>query len=526
MRFGFDSAALSCVVHEAQEFVGGRVQRILGLDESTILLRLFRGREARLLLSADAQTFRAHFCAQKPASRETTDFIQRLRRSAGDGRIAFIRQRGLDRILEIGIDGPDGAVQLVGEFMGRHSNLILVDEQARCIAALKWVGPKQSRRPILPNRPYEPPPFPPRPEILDCDDPARLREFEGWSPGLQGLIEAGASWDELRRRWRENDWDPCLHDQFGPSPFPVQGASPRATWSMAAEPWFARKAQDDALLRAKTGLRSQLQRVLLAREAALDDLHAAADAADRAGETQREGELILAYQAMVAAGADRLDCWDYEGEPVSISLDPELTPAENAQRRFDKARRAKDRHDEVRLQAGRLTEDRTLLLRALQDLDAAESAEAVAPIRDLAEGRRWLHKTSAPKPKEERPSQGHPIRELITPGGWRLLYGTTATSNDHLTTKVARPSDWWLHVRGGPGAHVVLQTDNKPDRVQPADLRFAAEIAVRNSVAKHSGYVTVDVTLKRYVRKPRKSAPGFATYTHEKTIIVEGGKAG
>jgi predicted ribosome quality control (RQC) complex YloA/Tae2 family protein len=68
---------------------------------------------------------------------------------------------------------------------------------------------------------------------------------------------------------------------------------------------------------------------------------------------------------------------------------------------------------------------------------------------------------------------------------------------------------------------VIITTRNQPDRVQPETLRYAAKLAVMNSTSKHAGYVPVDYTLKKYVRKPRGAAKGTATYSHEKTIHVE-----
>ena len=102
-----------------------------------------------------------------------------------------------------------------------------------------------------------------------------------------------------------------------------------------------------------------------------------------------------------------------------------------------------------------------------------------------------------------------------------MLYGDNATSNDYLTTKVAKPNDYWFHVRGVTSAHVLLMTQNQPKKVQYEDMMFAAKLAVSKSVSKHSSYVAVDYTLKKYVRKPKKSAPGFVTYSQEKTLHVE-----
>ena len=68
---------------------------------------------------------------------------------------------------------------------------------------------------------------------------------------------------------------------------------------------------------------------------------------------------------------------------------------------------------------------------------------------------------------------------------------------------------------------MVISTNNKPDRVGPEALRFAAEIAVKNSPSKHAGIVAVDYTLKKHVRKSRGAPAGSALYTHEKTLHVE-----
>ena len=109
----------------------------------------------------------------------------------------------------------------------------------------------------------------------------------------------------------------------------------------------------------------------------------------------------------------------------------------------------------------------------------------------------------------------------MAPGGYRVLYGENAESNDYLTLRVAKPNDWWLHIRGSQSAHVVVQTLNQPDKVQRETLLFAAKVAVMNSPSKHAGFVPVDYTLKKYVRKPKGSKVGAAVYTHEKTLHVD-----
>jgi len=217
-----------------------------------------------------------------------------------------------------------------------------------------------------------------------------------------------------------------------------------------------------------------------------------------------------------------LEAWDFAGNPVTIPLLADLSPAENANRLFEKARKAKQGAPSVADQIARLEDDRAAIAELLARLDLAESPADVADLVAEADRRRWLfHQPPPTRTKEERPHQGHAVRELLGPQGYKILYGDNSTSNDYLTLRVAKPNDWWLHVRGGPSAHVVIQTGNQPDRVPREVILFAAQVAVRQSPQKHAGYVPVDYTLKRYVRKPKGAPPGTALYTHEKTIHVE-----
>jgi predicted ribosome quality control (RQC) complex YloA/Tae2 family protein len=105
------------------------------------------------------------------------------------------------------------------------------------------------------------------------------------------------------------------------------------------------------------------------------------------------------------------------------------------------------------------------------------------------------------------------------PGGWTVLAGRSDADNDRLSTKVARPGDWWFHVRGMPGSHVVLQGPEgaEPDR---ATLRAAAALAAWHSKAREAGVVAVSCTEARHVRKPRGAKPGTVEIRKETVLHV------
>jgi predicted ribosome quality control (RQC) complex YloA/Tae2 family protein len=103
--------------------------------------------------------------------------------------------------------------------------------------------------------------------------------------------------------------------------------------------------------------------------------------------------------------------------------------------------------------------------------------------------------------------------------GWEVLAGRTDADNDRLSLKIARPADWWFHVRSMPGSHVLLRREEggDPDR---ATLEAAAAIAAWHSKARGGGVTPVSCTQARNVSKPRGAKPGTVTIRREKILKV------
>ncbi len=112
--------------------------------------------------------------------------------------------------------------------------------------------------------------------------------------------------------------------------------------------------------------------------------------------------------------------------------------------------------------------------------------------------------------------------EYRLPGGWTVLAGKTDADNEGLSLKVARADDYWFHVHGLPGSHVVLQGPDgiKPDR---ETLKRAASIAAYHSKARSGGVVPVTCTQARNVSKPRGAPVGTVQVRREETIKVRPG---
>jgi predicted ribosome quality control (RQC) complex YloA/Tae2 family protein len=558
----FDSLNLYAVLQERDFFAGARIQDIRQPEALTIVLHLYAQRaEHRLLISADAQFARMHTISAKlPNAPTPPPFLQSLRKHLEGGIVRSMTMLGFDRIVQAEVQTREGVYRLMIELMGKHSNIILVEPTGLVRSAIKWVSPRQSEaRPIRAGEPYRLPPTRVeglRNQLALSDDDwraliAQMGEPRDWQAHIEGLSRFTA--DELEavyraggvdgvvawaRRLREGAWQPVLirdpqtHRALGAYPlpslrFPDSGQHARTSVSLAWEQAFRERIQGARADALRQSLLPSLRRALQARERALADLQRALHESQDADRWQLYGELILAFGHDLPAGATTLHAPDYtqpDAPEVAISIDSTKTLAENAERYFHKARRARESRAELHARRERLADEANALRYALFQAEQAADPDALQQLHADAKAHGWLRETTTLSPAkraEKDPFDGHKIRTHLSPDGYQVLVGENAAANDFLLTRIAKPNDWWLHVRTGTGAHVIIRTENQPHRVPRSTLEFAARLAAQHSADKHARVVEVDYTLRKYVRKPKGAPPGFALYTHEKTLRVE-----
>lgn len=535
MRIPFDSLTLAAVVSELRSLVGYRVQQASQPDDTTLVLSFYgQGGEARLLLSWHAEFARMHLTFRKPRNAsQPPGFLQAVRAHLVGGRLESVEQQGFDRLARLAINGPKGRRFLVLEAMGKHSNLVLLDDGGRILSCGKVVGRSKSRRPVIPGHPYAPPPFASRPSLLESSDPSELREREGASPFLLRWIHAHPAGFEAAMAEVRAAAGGAARAYLSPG----HGAYPlnpgtlgletfeRPSISVALDQHYTAHLAKVSFEQARSSLEGQLRRILEARLRALDGVREGLEEAAAAESLTQEAELLLAFGPTAEPGSRSVRAFDAEGQPVDLTIDPEAGWLGTAERLFAKAKRLKAGARELELRMDRLSGEIGELEAYLGKLGAATQLREVEEVREVAAARKWLSQQRSGRSGEaERPFDGHRVREVSGPGGVVALVGLNAEANDYLTTRVAKPNDLWLHVRGAVSAHVVIPTGNRPERITRDQLEWAARLAVENSPSKHSGYVPVDYTLKKHVRKPRGSLPGAVFYTHEKTIHVERGK--
>jgi predicted ribosome quality control (RQC) complex YloA/Tae2 family protein len=235
-------------------------------------------------------------------------------------------------------------------------------------------------------------------------------------------------------------------------------------------------------------------------------------------ETARElGQILLARQDGVPKGAESVVLQAFDGSAREIALDPALGAIANAERFFEEARRRE--RALTRLPA----EIASAETRLAAFTDGLERLARTGPDEELwklvggrpdagAGGRR-----GAPVQPEER----LPYTRLRSSGGLEIRVGRGPRDNDALTFRHSSPEDIWLHASQASGAHVILRWGRRDENPPRRDLIEAAVAAAVNSGARHSGAVAVSWTRRKYVRKPRKSAPGSVVPDRVQTLLVE-----
>jgi predicted ribosome quality control (RQC) complex YloA/Tae2 family protein len=99
-----------------------------------------------------------------------------------------------------------------------------------------------------------------------------------------------------------------------------------------------------------------------------------------------------------------------------------------------------------------------------------------------------------------------------------ILVGKAAADNDVLTFKLASPRDFWFHVSGESGSHVVVRNPDGLTTLPRATKQLAAGLAAGYSKARRGGRIAVHLARVRDVGKPRGLPPGKVTVSRFETV--------
>jgi hypothetical protein len=356
----------------------------------------------------------------------------------------------------------------------------------------------------------------PRAVLAACPElgPLLARETDGTARSFAALVERLRTPRPLllapgpEEAW--HDADLAAPDAVALVPIALEGAGVRTlpldSWQAAAALFLEARRRGLAFERRRRSALADARRSLRRLEQLSLNLRADLARLDDAPALRREAEALLASAVGLEAGAGEARVPDpyRPGAFLTLAVDPRLGAVGNAEKRFERARRAERARRQIEL---RLRET-TAALEVEGRLEA--SVLAARDVRELG-----------PPGDDAGAGEGHEAspgpRRYLTSRGLDLLVGRSARENQHLTFRVARPEDLWLHARDVPGAHVILR--DAEGRAGAGDLREAAEVAAFFSEAREEAQVDVHATRRKHVR-PARGGAGRVYVSHSETLRV------
>lgn len=116
---------------------------------------------------------------------------------------------------------------------------------------------------------------------------------------------------------------------------------------------------------------------------------------------------------------------------------------------------------------------------------------------------------------------GRPVaRRFVSPDGMTVLVGRTAEDNDVLSLRLGAPRDFWFHVAGESGSHVIVRNPEGLERLPRETERFAASLAAGYSKARKGGRVAVHACTCGDVSKRRGSPAGEVILARFRSLQV------
>jgi predicted ribosome quality control (RQC) complex YloA/Tae2 family protein len=508
-----------------------------------------------------------------------TPFLALIQNQLKGGKILDIKQIDFDRILHFSIQpytkfGETSNKTLIVEFMGKHSNIILLKEDNIIEGSLKSVASDINRyREILPGKSYIPPPSQNKlnplkinkKHFFDIFYSCNKKNMNYWQllqANFKGLSQQSAkeiilqanlfpgkelpiiSDTELESLWytlnnilkdiKNYNFYPAIffdpaskkiktHSIINSMQFPQYNRLDFNNTNSCLKFLFTELEKERKMSSLKTKLEYILHKNIVKAEIKTNSYLKKIEEVKNCERYRIRGELIKANLANIKRGDSKITIVNYyspKQENITISLDKKLTPLLNAQLYFKKYRKTKDSYDIIWKQL----KNRKLKLAKLIELQKSleqdsNSLSKLSKIYQILAKLGYIKEKVKPTKKKKRESLFP--SEYISKDGWKIYVGKNNKQNDFLTLKLASGNDLWLHAKNIRGSHVIIKNKGNGQTIPLSTLIQAANLAAHFSKSKNDNKVQVDYTPKKYVKKPKNAKPGMVIYSHEKSLLIK-----
>lgn len=566
-----DGTVVKNLVYEINNrVIDGRIDKIYQNNNDLLINIRAKGQRERLFISISGSP-RMYFSDEIFDSPQNPPaFCMLLRKHLENNQILEVSQYKMDRIIKILVKSRDELGEyskkaLIIELMGKHSNVILIDDDSKkIIDSLKRINFNLSSvREILPGLTYNPE------DISEGLDPCQvdsisdliknskenlniksffLKNFTGISPQMCNEIEYRSNIDfkrnlssltepeiiELDKIFskifkivRENNFSPIKiyrEDLFKDFySLDLESLNDKEKIKVESISTLLEEFYNSKFLRDSLGSKSKELKKLVKKNLEKLNRKLSNQANELNVALNREkfkvyADLISSNFYKIEKGADSVTVENFydEMKEIEIPLDPTLDGPSNAAKYYKKYSKLKNAASFLTEQIEIGKSEISYLESILLNIDFAERPDEIDELYEELEKEGYLKKKKKNNKKKKDSDENYIT--VKTEDGFDIYVGKNNRQNDYLTHKKAKKNDLWFHVKDAPGSHVILKNDNRD--FTNNSLLTAAKLAAKYSSLSKSQNIAVDYTFKMYVKRHPAKKPGLVTYTNYKTINI------
>lgn len=572
----FDGITTKKIADELQVLSGARIDKVFQPNKNEIILGLYiNGVNYALEMCIDSGNYRINLTTHSKSNPQVApNFCMLLRKHLIGLKLKNIITFGLERLVILDIEGFDEfedvvSKKLIIELMGKHSNIILVNESNIIIDSMRHIkSDDEVNRSILPHIKYQ---FPTTSKI----DFLSLNNFTDFENNLQDYNISNLSsvicdtYNGISKSFIDNliisiadeskDIDEVLEKIYNyiskalettenthfdvvekeinkkikKDYFLQLGSNSSTPFSLNffIDDFYYSKETNDSFKAYRDTTLKLILGILKKYNTRLINIDSKLKECENMDIYKLYGELITANLYKIEnKNLEYVELENYydNNKLIKIPLDKKYLPSINAKRFYKKYNKLKNTLEIVGIQKQETIKELDYLESIVYELESATTIDEVAQIFDEISENVMIKDTISKNQKKIKIKKSkltknkevsfNPIKYTFE--GYTIFVGRNNKENDYLTLKYANKMDYWFHTKDIHGSHVILKcTEN----FIPTDdiLYKCAEFAAKHSKAKNSSNVPVDYCLVKYVKKPNGAKPGMVIYTNNKTIFVK-----
>lgn len=568
----FDGIVTKAIASELQQLSGARIDKIFQPNKNNIILGFyFNKTNYALNICTNPSNYRIHLTTHpKKNPQVAPNFCMVLRKHLIGLHIKNIITDSLERVITIEFEGFDDiddiiSKKLIIELMGKHCNVVLLDDENIIIDSLKHINNENTLRTIMPHLKYTYPTTQKR-NFLECTDfeefikNVDIKDFttfvDSFSNIYNGISKKFinqiinklnittlttdtakeiytyinkiiANTDSLNLNFEiDNSNNNSKNDYF----LIAQDNDELFNLNFFIDDFYYDKETNEEFINYRNSILKLILNELKKYKKRLFNINNKLQNCENMDIYKVYGELLTANLYRIKdenISSIELENYYENNKLTSIPLDIKYTPSVNAKRYFKKYNKLKNELKIVTIQKEETQRELSYIESIVYELEASSTIEEIASIfEEISENVIFKDKISYKNKNNSKIKKSkltknknvsfNPLKYTID--GYTLLVGRNNKENDYLTLKYAKKTDLWFHTKDIHGSHAILLVNNKtPD----TDILIkCAQITAYHSKARNSSNVPVDFCEAKYVKKPNGAKPGMVIYTNNQTLNV------